>query len=84
MSRLFARRLRVVGPAAPEAAQWQPPPSRLRPPLSPPVDATETLLRMRAQSALCGLQYADGSRNPGVLSLAQAHDVLAWYAPRFT
>lgn len=84
MSRFFARGLRVVDPTVDQPSEWKEPPARLRPALSPPVDVTETLLRMRAQSALCGLQYADGSRNPGVLTIEQASDVMAWYAPRLT
>lgn len=44
-------------------------------------DPMENHVRSRAQSLLCGQRYRDGSANPGALSLAQAHDVLRWYAP---
>lgn len=39
----------------------------------------DNVTRMRAQSALAGLQYRDGSTNPDTLTLAQAHDVMRWY-----
>ena len=38
--------------------------------------------RSRAQSLLAGIGYRDGSTNPGPLTLAQAHDVLAWATRR--
>lgn len=38
--------------------------------------------RCRAQSWLAGIGYRDGSTNPGTLTLAQAHDVLAWATSR--
>ena len=47
-------------------------------PLSAPVDPEETLLCMRAQSALSGPEL-------GVvhdLTVEQARDVIAWYAPK--
>ena len=47
-----------------------------------PVDALETLDRIRAQSLLAGVLYRDGSYNPDTLTLAQAHDVLRWAPTR--
>ncbi|MBS0228847.1 MAG: hypothetical protein JSS23_09155 [Proteobacteria bacterium] len=44
------------------------------------VDPLDTATRIRAQSALCGLRYRDGSTNPGTLTLAHAQDVLRWIA----
>lgn len=45
-------------------------------------DPIETVSRSRAQSLLAGATYRDGSTNPGTLTLAQAHDVLAWATTR--
>lgn len=45
-------------------------------------DPIETVNRSRAQSLLAGAAYRDGSTNPGPLTLAQAHDVLAWATRR--
>lgn len=47
-------------------------------PLAEPVDPTDTLQRMRAQSLLSGIQFRDGSTCCPPLSLGQARDVLAW------
>lgn len=47
--------------------------------LAPPVFPNETDARIRAQSALCGLVYRDGSTNPGPIPYPQACDVLAWH-----
>jgi hypothetical protein len=47
-------------------------------PLSAPIDPTETLICMRAQSALSGPEL-------GVvhdLTVEQARDVIAWYSPK--
>ena len=63
-----------------QRAQAQPTP-KLWPALAAPVDAMETVLRARAQSALCGLRYRDGSTACDALTLDQARDVLAWYHP---
>lgn len=52
-------------------------------PLSDPVDALETRLRVNAQSLLAGIEYADGSHNPGVLTKAQASDVMRWHITTF-
>ena len=48
-------------------------------PLSAPVDPADTLLCMRAQSALSGPEL--GQCPP--LTVEQARDVMAWYAPRW-
>lgn len=46
-------------------------------------DVADLQQRMRAQSLLAGwLVYRDGSANPGVLTLAQAIDVLNWSEAR--
>lgn len=47
-------------------------------PLAAPVDPLETQTRIRAQSILSGPLL--GACPP--LTLAQAHDVMAWYRPR--
>lgn len=47
--------------------------------LSAPVDPADTLICMRAQSALSGPEL--GQCPP--LTVEQARDVLAWYAPRW-
>lgn len=46
--------------------------------LAAPVDADETMTRIRAQSLLCGIQYRDGSTQAPPLTLSQAQDVLRW------
>ena len=51
------------------------------PMLAAPIDPLETVLRSRAQSALTGLTFRDGSRVCDVPSLDQARDILAWYRP---
>lgn len=43
-----------------------------------PIDPMETWARMRAQSVLAGMSYADKTTNPGVLTFDQARDVLRW------
>lgn len=70
------RRLRLLAPApAPvrKPGAWGP--------LAAPVDPGETTQRMRAQSALCGLRFRDGSTNPDTFTCDQAQDVLRWYRP---
>ncbi len=52
------------------------------PMLSAPIDPLETVLRSRAQSALTGLAFRDGSRVCDVPTIDQARDILAWYRPR--
>lgn len=77
-SRLQARLLKLVGkPAelpAPKPGKW--------PQLTDPVNPMDTLARMQAQSLLAGVRFRDGSTNPDVLTLAQAHDVLRWAGRR--
>lgn len=76
----LARRLRLVRPKT----ATLPPPSRdarigwQHLVEIEPTDPMETWARMRAQSVLAGERYRDGSTNPGVLTLAQAGDVLRW------
>ncbi len=70
---VLARRLRLLPKsAAPirKPGTWGP--------LAEPVDPTDTLQRMRAQSLLSGFQFRDGSTCCPPLSLGQARDVLAW------
>jgi hypothetical protein len=61
------------------AAERRPEGYRRPEPLADPVDWLETRLRVNAQSLLAGIEYADGSYNPGVLTKAQASDVMAWH-----
>lgn len=89
MSRSTLRgRLRLVrnapAPAAPAAPAAQEPQSPAKWPSKspPPVFPHETQLRMRAQSALCGIRFRDGGTLAPVLTLEQARDVLAWYRPQ--
>lgn len=49
-------------------------------PLTEPVDPMHTHQRMRATSLLAGIEFADGTRHPDVLTLDQAQDVLRWAA----
>lgn len=48
------------------------------PQLSEPVFPSDTDARIRAQSLLTGMEFADGTTNPDTLTLAQAQDVLRW------
>lgn len=68
----FPRRARVQAVTAPKP--W--------PMLAAPIDAMESVLRSRAQSALCGVEFRDGSRVCELPSIEQARDILAWYRPR--
>jgi hypothetical protein len=52
------------------------------PQLSEPIFPSDTDARMRAQSLLAGMEFADGTRNPDTLTLAQSHDVLRWATTR--
>lgn len=74
MSRLRLIRRRPVAAPEPRGGPWGP--------LAEPVLPNETDARMRAQSLLAGLQYRDGSTNPGTLTYPQACDVLAWNLTR--
>lgn len=47
-------------------------------PLSEPIDPAETLLCMRAQSALSGPELGQVHD----LTVEQARDVIAWYSPK--
>lgn len=85
MSRANRNRLRLVRtpvaapePTAPPATARKP---ALWPKRSAPVFPGQTHVRMRAQSALCGLQFRDGSTVAPVLTYEQACDVVAWYRP---
>lgn len=91
MSRAAARRpvmhlvrINVAAKAPVEAAPTCAPAPKKWPRLAAPVDPIETWQRMRAMSAIGGLDFQDGTRKPPLLSAAEARDVLAWYAPRFT
>lgn len=89
MSRAPARRqtLHLVKPGqeiSEAEAPSNPPAARRWGQLAAPVDPIETLLRMRAGSALFGFDFQDGTRYPDVLTIEQARDVLAWYSPRLT
>jgi len=83
------RHLRVVPvtqlPPPATASEATPAPKRGGPwpKLSAPVFPMDTWHRMRAQSALCGLRFRDGSTAAPVLTLEQARDVLAWYRPTY-
>ena len=52
------------------------------PMLAAPIDPQDAVLRSRAQSALTGHVFRDGSRVCDVPSIEQARDILAWYRPR--
>ena len=52
------------------------------PQLSEPVFPSETDARMRAQSLLTGMDFADDTRHPDTLTFAQAQDVLRWATTR--
>jgi hypothetical protein len=82
-----SRRLRIVRayvqPSAVQRAEAPKPKTDAKwPMLSTPIDPLETVLRSRAQSALTGLTFRDGSRVCDVPSIEQARDILAWYRPR--
>lgn len=48
--------------------------------LSSPVEAEETMRRIRAQSLMTGwVVYKDGSRNAGTLTLSESETVLAYF-----
>jgi hypothetical protein len=51
------------------------------PMLSAPIDPLETVLRYRAQSALTGLPFRDGTTLCDALDIERARDVLAWLRP---
>jgi hypothetical protein len=51
------------------------------PMLSEPIDPMDTVLRYRAQSALTGLPFRDGTNVCDALDIDRARDVLAWYRP---
>lgn len=72
----------AVAPEPVLAPEPAPAPEPTWGPLAEPVDPLDTWHRMRAQSALTGMAYRDGSRSPDTLTLGQARDVLAWYRPR--
>lgn len=59
----------------------QPAPHQFTPwgPLSSPVDPSDTLLCMRAQSALSGPELGQVHD----LTIDQARDVLAWFDPKY-
>jgi len=73
------RALRLVAPLLPEPRKtgvWAP--------LAAPIHADETVMRIRAQSLLCGIVYRDGRTSCPPLTLTQAIDVLAWHNPKET
>lgn len=57
-------------------------PPKWRGALAAPIFPPETDARMRAQSLLTGMEFADGTRHPDTLTLAQAQDVLQWATTR--
>jgi hypothetical protein len=63
---------RDAAPAtAPRAGRWSH--------LAAPVFPADTHAMAQALSALVGMDFQDGSRTPGALTVSQARDVAAWY-----
>jgi hypothetical protein len=85
-----SRLLRIVRPVAALPAPVEPrdatPASAARAGrwsrLAAPVFPADTHAMAQALSALAGMDFQDGSRAPGALTVAQARDVAAWYRTR--
>lgn len=69
---LLRRGFKTAKPMPPKKGTW----GRL----STPVEAEETMRRIRAQSLMTGwIEFKDSTRNAGTLSLAEAETVLAYF-----